>query len=30
MIYVQDFNIIDHPLYALIKKDVAWTWSEEA
>jgi hypothetical protein len=29
-IYVQDFNIITHPLYALLKKDVAWTWSEEA
>ncbi len=29
-IYVQDFNIIAHPLYALLKKDVAWTWSEEA
>jgi hypothetical protein len=22
MIYVQDFNIIAHPLYALLKKDV--------
>jgi hypothetical protein len=29
-IYVQDFNIIVHPLYALLKKDVAWTWSEKA
>jgi hypothetical protein len=29
-IYVQDFNIIVHPLYALLKKDVAWAWSEEA
>jgi hypothetical protein len=29
-IYVQDFNFIVHPLYALLKKDVAWTWSEEA
>jgi hypothetical protein len=29
-IYVQDFSIIAHPLYALIKKDIAWTWSEEA
>jgi hypothetical protein len=29
-IYVQDFNTIGHPLYALLKKDVAWTWSEEA
>jgi hypothetical protein len=28
-IYVQDFNTIAHPLYALLKKDVAWTWSEE-
>jgi hypothetical protein len=28
--YVQDFNTIAHPLYALLKKDVAWTWSEEA
>jgi hypothetical protein len=30
MIYVQDFNTIVHPLYALLKKDVTWTWSEEA
>jgi hypothetical protein len=29
MIYVQDFSIIAHPLYALLKKDIAWTWSEE-
>jgi hypothetical protein len=29
-IYVQDFSIIVHPLYALLKKDVVWTWSEEA
>jgi len=29
-IYVQDFNIIYHPFYALLKKDVGWTWSEEA
>ncbi len=29
-IYVQDFNTIAHPLYALLMKDVAWTWSEEA
>ncbi len=29
-IYVQDFSIINHPLYALLKKDVAWTWSEKA
>jgi hypothetical protein len=28
-IYVQDFSVIAHPLYALLKKDVAWTWSEE-
>jgi hypothetical protein len=28
-LYVQDFNIIVHPLYALLKKDVAWTWSEK-
>jgi hypothetical protein len=30
MIYIQDFSSIVHPLYALLKKDVAWTWSEEA
>jgi hypothetical protein len=30
MIYVQDFNTIVHPLYALLKKDVTWTWGEEA
>jgi len=29
-IYVQDFNTIAHPLYTLLKKDVAWTWSEDA
>jgi len=29
-IYVQDFNTTVHPLYALLKKDVAWTWSDEA
>jgi len=29
-IYVQDFSIIIHLLYALLKIDVAWTWSEEA
>ncbi len=29
MIYVQDFTIIAHPFYALLKKVVAWTWSEE-
>jgi hypothetical protein len=30
IIYVQDFNIIVHHLYALLKKDVLWTWSDEA
>jgi hypothetical protein len=29
-IYVQDFSTIAHPLYALLKKNIAWTWSEEA
>ncbi len=29
-IYVQDFSIIVHPLYALLKKYVTWTRSEEA
>jgi hypothetical protein len=29
-IYVQNFSTIVYPLYALLKKDVAWTWSEEA
>ncbi len=29
MIYVQNFSIIAHPLYALLKKNVTWTWSEE-
>jgi hypothetical protein len=29
-IYVQDFNIIVHPLYALLKKDVVWTSNEKA
>jgi hypothetical protein len=29
-IYVQGFSTIAHPLYALLKKDVVWTWSEEA
>ncbi len=29
-IYVQDFITIAHLLYALLQKDVAWTWSEEA
>ncbi len=28
-IYVEDFSTITHPLYALLKKDVGWTWSEE-
>ncbi len=28
-IYVQDFNTIAHLFYALLKKDVAWTWSEK-
>jgi hypothetical protein len=28
-IYGQDFSIITHPFYALLKKDVAWTRSEE-
>jgi len=29
-IYVQDFSTIVHPFYALLKKDVTWTWSDEA
>jgi hypothetical protein len=29
-IYVQNFSTIAHPFYALLKKDVAWTWNEEA
>jgi hypothetical protein len=29
-IYVQNFSTIVHSLYTLLKKDVAWTWSEEA
>jgi hypothetical protein len=29
-IYVQDFNTIAHFLYALLKKDVVWTWSQKA
>jgi len=29
-IYVQNFSTIVHPLYALLKKDVVWTWSEKA
>jgi hypothetical protein len=28
-IYVKVFNTIAHPLYALLKKDVVWTWNEE-
>ncbi len=28
-IYVQDFSTTAHPLYALLKKDVAWTCSDE-
>jgi hypothetical protein len=28
-IYVQDFSTIVHPFYALLKKDVASTWSEK-
>jgi len=28
-IYVQDFNIIAHPLNALLKNDGVWTWSDE-
>jgi hypothetical protein len=29
IIYVQDFSTIAHPLYALLKKNVTWTWSDE-
>jgi len=29
-IYVQNFSTIIHPFYALLKKDVVWTWSEGA
>jgi hypothetical protein len=29
-IYVQDFSTIAHPLYALLKKNVVGTWSDEA
>jgi hypothetical protein len=29
-IYVQDFSTIVHPFYALLKKNVVWTWNEEA
>ncbi len=29
-IYIQDLSIIAHPFYALLKKDVVWTWNEEA
>jgi len=28
-IYFQDFSTMAHPLYALLKNDVAWTWNEE-
>jgi hypothetical protein len=28
-IYIQEFNTIIHHFYALLKKDVAWTWSDE-
>jgi len=28
-IYVQDFSTIAHALYALLKKDIVTTWSEE-
>jgi hypothetical protein len=28
-IFVQNFSTIAHLLYALLKKDVAWTWSDE-
>jgi hypothetical protein len=28
-IYVQNFGSIAHPFYALLKKDVIWTWSEK-
>jgi len=30
IIYVQDFSTIPQHFYALLKKDVAWTWSDEA
>jgi hypothetical protein len=30
IIYVKDFSTIIHPLYALLKKDVVWTWNDEA
>jgi len=29
-IYVQNFSTIIHPFYALLKKDVVWTWNEGA
>jgi hypothetical protein len=29
-IYVQNFNTIAHPLFAFLKKDVAWTWTKKA
>jgi hypothetical protein len=28
-IYVQDFSTIAHPLYALLNKDIVWTWNEK-
>jgi hypothetical protein len=28
-IYVQNFRTIVHPLYALLKKNVTWTLSDE-
>ncbi len=30
MIYVEDFSTIVHPFYALLKKEVVWTWNEKA
>jgi hypothetical protein len=30
MIFVQNFNIIVYHLYALLKKDVVYTWGEKA
>jgi hypothetical protein len=29
MIYVQNFNTITHLFYALLKKDVVWTWNKK-
>ena len=26
--YVPDFSILAHPLYALLKKNVSWSWSD--